>query len=93
MLVDGPDSETTIRFVPYSAFQQSYLTRGVRGPDPMGAVLGPNPEARSHVVAYLRMAEALHDDDEIALQLGQVFQGRGDLVRLRHAAGGSDPAG
>ncbi len=35
--------------------------------------LGPNPEARSHVVAYLRMAEALHDDDEIALQLGQVL--------------------
>ena len=35
--------------------------------------LGPSPEARSQVVIYLRMAEALHDDDEIALQLGQVL--------------------
>jgi tetratricopeptide (TPR) repeat protein len=35
--------------------------------------LGSSPEARSQVVIYLRMAEALHDDDEIALQLGQVL--------------------
>jgi len=35
--------------------------------------LGSNPDARSQVVVYLRMAENLHPDDEIALQLGQTL--------------------
>ena len=35
--------------------------------------LGSNPEARSQVVVYLRMAENLHPDDEIALHLGQTL--------------------
>lgn len=35
--------------------------------------LGSNPEARSQVVVYLRMAENLHPDDETALHLGQTL--------------------
>jgi tetratricopeptide (TPR) repeat protein len=35
--------------------------------------LGPSPEARSQVVIYLRMAEHLYPDDEIAVHLGQAL--------------------
>ncbi|MDQ3126182.1 MAG: tetratricopeptide repeat protein [Pseudomonadota bacterium] len=35
--------------------------------------LGPNPDARSQIVIYLRMAENLHPNDEIALHLGQAL--------------------
>jgi hypothetical protein len=52
MLVDGPDSETTIRFVPYAAFQQSYLTRGVRGPgQPANFTVLPDERLRFDLIA------------------------------------------
>ena len=74
LLVDGPDSETTVRFVPYPAFQQSYLTRGVRGPgQPGNFTILPNGRLRFDLIAdrpytvkinYRRRAQRLVDNGD-----------------------------
>lgn len=74
MLVDGPDSETTVRFIPYPAFQQSYLTRGVRGPGQPGSfTVLPDGRFRFDLVAdmpytvkinYMRAPQELVDSTD-----------------------------
>ncbi len=74
LLVDGPDSETTVRFVPYPAFQQSYLTRGVRGPgQPGNFTILPDGRLRFDLIAdrpytvkinYRRRAQRLVDNND-----------------------------
>lgn len=75
MLVDGPDSETTVRFIPFPAFQQSYLTRGIRGPgQPGNFTILPDCRLRFDLIAdraytlkinYRRTAQQLADDLDV----------------------------
>ncbi len=53
--------------------------------------LGSNPEARSQVVVYLRMAENLHPDDEISLHLGQTLAAGTQQAEARLAFGRVGP--
>ena len=53
--------------------------------------LGSNPEARSQVVVYLRMAENLRPDDEIALHLGQTLAAGTQQAEAREAFGRVGP--
>ena len=53
--------------------------------------LGSNPEARSQVVVYLRMAENLHPDDEISLHLGQALAAGTQQAEARLAFGRVGP--
>jgi tetratricopeptide (TPR) repeat protein len=53
--------------------------------------LGSNPEARSQVVVYLRMAENLHPDAEISLQLGQTLAAGPQQSEAREAFGRVGP--
>lgn len=54
--------------------------------------LGSNPEARSQVVVYLRMAENLHPDDEISVHLGQTLAAGPQQAEARLAFGRVEPA-
>ncbi len=53
--------------------------------------LRSNPEARSQVVVYLRMAENLHPDDDIAVHLGQTLAAGPQQAEARLAFGRVGP--
>lgn len=53
--------------------------------------LGPSPDARSQVVIYLRMAEHLYPEDEIAVHLGQALAAGTQQAEARAAFGRVGP--